>query len=795
MRTSWRRWGLIFLLAFAFRLLYLYTIQANPFFDSPVVDAQTYHEQALALVKAWTAAPSPTAGPPDEVFWQPPLYPYFLAGLYWLLGISFWKVRLVQAALGTLTCVLASELASRRIGARAGWLTGLLLAVYGPLLFYDGELLVPVLSLGLDTAALGVWLGASEAPGWRRVGLTGLLLGLSAVARPTVLLFAGGLGLVLLLERARPLTQRLARILVLGLSLLLPILPVTLHNWRAAETAGAPFSERLILISSNGGINFYLGNQADYASTVGIRPGISWKALMREPARAGVYGDAAESRYWRNRGLEFLIHQPGEALRLYGQKIWLLLQAHELYRNLDYRFFAGLYAPWLLYLPSFGLLLPLALLGLWQTRREKGHRTLWLYLGTQALGIVMFFVVARYRLSLVPVLAIYAGAGLETAWERLRAALASFKHTSEDILEQTSTDTSLKPVFRTFKLMPLFLTGLLGASFHLDPYRVAAVDASEGYNLMGQAHSNAERRPQALAAFQEALHLNPENIDAVFNAGRELHLLGRCEEAIGYYSLALQHYPEDRDALNNQALCSLATGHRAEGIALLKRLVSLYPQSPDVLFNLAQAQEQDFALADALETLQKARTLSPHEPLLKSLEATLTRRLKRLNRVDALLAQKDARIAQARASRAHLTEPAAVQALDARLVALNNLGHNRLKGSIPSSDAGAGEEMSAEAALDPFLDALDLDASYATVWSNLGQSLFLMGRFERAVQAFEVALALKPDFHGARLGLAIVYIRMGHHPRQARSTLEQLVRETDGGLQQRARDLLEELPR
>ena len=58
-----------------------------------------------------------------------------------------------------------------------------------------------------------------------------------------------------------------------------------------------------------------------------------------------------------------------------------------------------------------------------------------------------------------------------------------------------------------------------------------------------------------------------------------------------------------------------------------------------------------------------------------------------------------------------------------------------------------------------------------------------------------MALKLKPDFHGARLGLAIVYIRMGHHQTQARTTLEQLVRETECGLQQRAQELLEELPR
>lgn len=770
------------------------------------MDAQTYHEQALDLVKGWTGVASP---PPAEVFWQPPLYPYLLAGLYWLLGVSFWKVRLVQALMGSFTVVLASELASRAFNSRTAWLTGVLLAFYGPLLFYDGELLVPVLSLLLDTLALWVYAGAKKRS-LGRLALTGFLLGLSAVARPTVLLFAGVLVGWEVFGKRRdfrgaqenvetspsPFSRRLGRGLVLSLMLMLPILPVTLHNGRAAEAAGETGLDRLVLISSNGGVNFYLGNQEDYHGAVGIRPGIAWKALMREPARARVRGDAATSRYWTGKALNFLEHEPIAALKLYAQKAWLLVQSHELYRNLDYRFFAGLYAPWLLWLPSFGLLLPLAGLGLWRARRQAEmelHRVFQLYLLTQAIGIVMFFVVARYRLSLVPVLAIYAGFGLDAFWRQLQEARQAEPQASRRLMSDVVATA----------LAILAAGGVL----HLDPYQVAEIDRSEGYNLMGQAHSLAERHPQALEAFTEAIKLNPQNVDAVFNLGRELHLVGRCEEAIPYYSQALLHFPDDRDSLNNRALCLLATGQRKAGIAGLQALLTLYPASPDVLFNLAQAQEQDRDLNGALHSIQQARKLSPHEPMIAALEQSLTRAQGRITRVEQLLQDVDARIQTSKELRTALESSdrqAERQALDARLVALNNLGHQRLIGKSsgpdavtkdgqPTTEPGSSELVGAEAALDPLLDALTLDAGYSTAWSNLAQSLFLMGRFEQAVQSFQVALKLKPDFHGARLGLAITYLRMSGHRAQAREALHQLVRESDGGLKSRAEQLLEEV--
>ena len=61
----------------------------------------------------------------------------------------------------------------------------------------------------------------------------------------------------------------------------------------------------------------------------------------------------------------------------------------------------------------FGVVAPLAAIGLWVTRHD--WKRLWLLhaiLLAMALAITLFFVMARYRYPLVPVLALFAGAGL-----------------------------------------------------------------------------------------------------------------------------------------------------------------------------------------------------------------------------------------------------------------------------------------------------------------------------------------------------------------------------------------------
>src|SRR5262249_8524309 len=104
-----------------------------------------------------------------------------------------------------------------------------------------------------------------------------------------------------------------------------PVLVVAARN---VVVAGEP-----VLISSNGGINFYIRNNADYDRTIRIRPGGEFERLAQEPANLGVVGAAAQSRWFAARALAYLRADPAGAARLYARKARDLVAGREIPRN------------------------------------------------------------------------------------------------------------------------------------------------------------------------------------------------------------------------------------------------------------------------------------------------------------------------------------------------------------------------------------------------------------------------------------------------------------------------------
>lgn len=160
------------------RLLCLWQLSGDPFFRCLAVDARTNHEMASQI-----AAGTFTR---HEPFWQPPLYPYFLAALYKVSGPSPGAARLVQALLGAISCWLIFRLGERFFGRRAGWISWGIAAAYGPLIFFDLQLLNAGLAVLLLLAALERVTAADPAPGKLLAG--GFLTGLAAINVATFLI-------------------------------------------------------------------------------------------------------------------------------------------------------------------------------------------------------------------------------------------------------------------------------------------------------------------------------------------------------------------------------------------------------------------------------------------------------------------------------------------------------------------------------------------------------------------------------------------------------------------------------
>jgi len=78
--------------AFCVRLLYLWQIHQAPFFDLRIGDGEAYHLWARRIAQGdWLGT---------GVFYQAPLYPYFLALVYRVLDDSATTVRFIQALIG-----------------------------------------------------------------------------------------------------------------------------------------------------------------------------------------------------------------------------------------------------------------------------------------------------------------------------------------------------------------------------------------------------------------------------------------------------------------------------------------------------------------------------------------------------------------------------------------------------------------------------------------------------------------------------------------------------------------------
>ena len=173
---------LIFLVAFAVRLVHIWQIRPSPFFDVLLGDAHGYDEWARRLAAGdWLGT---------EVFYQAPLYPYFVGAVYAVFDRDLLILRVGQALIGSASCALLGLAGARLFSKPVGLIAGLALALYAPAIFFDGLIQKSVLDMFF--VCLSLWLlariltGASTRVSW--IGL-GLAMGGLALTRENALVF------------------------------------------------------------------------------------------------------------------------------------------------------------------------------------------------------------------------------------------------------------------------------------------------------------------------------------------------------------------------------------------------------------------------------------------------------------------------------------------------------------------------------------------------------------------------------------------------------------------------------
>jgi tetratricopeptide (TPR) repeat protein len=575
-RTPWLDVMAVAGLALAVRAVHLWQLWPSPYWSVLMGDALAYDQWAQRLVHGgWL---------PPEVFYQAPLYPYALGFLFVLVGHNLTIVRFVQAIVGSMACGLLCVAASRWFGRRAGIASGVILACYGPALFFDSLLQKSVLDVFLLCVLLLLLALDDEHPSTVRATLIGIALGCLALSRENAIVLLPII-LAWLIWRGHRWLPRVAAVLIGALVVLAPVL---VHN----RLVGGAW----VLTTSQLGPNLYIGNSdAATGSYVALRRGRGNAAFEQQDAKelatraAGRPLSPAEvSAYWRGRALEWIRTHPQRWLRLTAFKLLLLANRQEAADTEDLSTYAEWSWPLRLGNPiaNFGVLAPLAVLGIWLTRHRWRHLwVLYALAGTYAVSVAMFYVLDRYRYPLVPLLAIFAGAAISEAptWWR-----------------------TTRPAHRTGTLLGL-LTVAVVCNCRLALLSTDSARAVTHYNL-GYAFQEAGRIDDAIIEYRTAERLRPSDAQMHSNLGVVLAAKGEHDEAIAQYEQALRLNPDFAEARNNLGMAFASAGQYDQALLQLDRAITLDARSAEAHYNrgtvLAAQGHSAAAIAEFTETLR-----------------------------------------------------------------------------------------------------------------------------------------------------------------------------------------------
>jgi 4-amino-4-deoxy-L-arabinose transferase-like glycosyltransferase len=558
--------------ALAVRLVHLQVAGAAGLFPGLFLDSRFYEFTARAIRAGLGAG--------DHPYLLSPLYPYLLAPFVGAEGgLNAGAVRILQAIAGAATCVLVGDIGSRVAGRRVGLVAGVAAALYGPSIYFDSRILVAGYQAFFLTAGLWFLVVYDAGVGSRRQRLAvlgaGVALGFSAALRPTGLAILAALivvpWIVALVRRA--LGERWKLLLVRSILLLsgavLVVLPFAVRNL----VVGGEH----VLLSANGGINFWIGNHAGADGVFHAPPDydpindpLHVRVAEEQTGRDLSYRDAGA--WWRDRAVDDIRSDPLRWTRLTLRKLALFTHPKEI-PQLGSSFAWHEQRAWTLRFPLdarhlliLALLTPLAVGLRGGIERVRALRWVLLAAATHVLVVALFFVTGRYRAPIAPLLIVLATAGVVTVLEGLRGTE-----------RRPMLAVAAAAVLLTLVSFPIFARG--------GPLHFADVFPGEERHL-GMTLMAEGRHEEAVAAFRRSLAYR-EMSQTRTNLAIALKNLKRYEDAAREYEKALAANPRDGIAWYNYGNLKREHLHDREGAALCFREAVRYrPLLAEAHFNL-----------------------------------------------------------------------------------------------------------------------------------------------------------------------------------------------------------------
>jgi tetratricopeptide (TPR) repeat protein len=447
--------------------------------------------------------------------------------------------------------------------------------------------------------------------------VSGIFLGLTVLARPNVLVALAFVVVWLALLAPRP---RLRAVLLVSLCALAVVAVATVRNFAV--------SDDLVLVSVNGGINLYIGNNpsSDGRSASVPELGGHWNystcVRIAEEEAARELSPSEVSSFYVKKALAFAREKPAEFVRLQVRKLYYMISNSEISNNRDISHSKG--RSWflkLLWLP-FGIILPFAALGkLSGVRRSSQHSLIVFYVVGYAISILAFFVCSRFRTPLIPIITIMSVYGVaclyhwfrERSWPKALGGIALVLVvglvSNLPLLPEESPSTSISLVSEGWAH---YRSGGLDAA--LSDFTDALEmdqDFAPAHHGLGVVLMDMGRYQEARTRFETAIEIDESFPEPHSKLGLILAAEGRYDEAIREHKKALRLNPSLTEAEFDLGWTYIEAGRLREAEEVFASLIRKYPKLAEARIAVGAIAEARGNLHGALTQFDRALGLDP----------------------------------------------------------------------------------------------------------------------------------------------------------------------------------------
>jgi len=499
--------------ALILRWLHLLIASSSDLVRIPIIDSSFYHQWAVSISKGNLIG--------DTIFFMSPLYPYLTGLVYSILGVAPWKIMAIQGLLGVTTVYFVFKIGSRLVNSRVGLIAAGSAAIYSPFIFYDSTLLTSSIILLLSALILNYSLEIllpenkdTETDDKLEINPSvywklGVVIGLSALARPLVLIFMPFLIFAFFRSFGENWIKRSLHVIV---AIAIILAPVGIRN--------LIIGEEFTLTTSSAGMNLYVGNNPEATGLYWEAPFLtSVEPWFEDEDYRRVASESVErslttreaGRYWMRKSMDWIINNPVDYLKLLGHKAFYFLNRTEFANNVSI-YMGKDVSPLVKFNPfSFWIIGPLGFGGLFLIWRRFGWRhaqILWLWLAAYFVGALLFFVASEYRLPILLVLHIGAAYFIFELIERIK-------------------EKKIEPILNTL-LAGLILLPLV--NLRTDFIERGENSRMDQFNY-GNTLLKQSNYPEAIKRFEKAIEIDPYFSEGLLKLAEVYYRTGQKEKA------------------------------------------------------------------------------------------------------------------------------------------------------------------------------------------------------------------------------------------------------------------------